>query len=195
MSGAERPGDGGTQRLFVAVELDEAVGRAMDRVREAMAGVPSARWVRADVAHLTLRFIGDTGAEDRERLSAALAQAAPGFRRFEFTVAGLGAFPAESRARVLWAGVGDGARELVDLAGKVDEAVRSVTQGGEERVFAPHITIARLKTPANLEKLEVFSGLKETVLGRCRATRFVLFSSRLTPAGPVHERVRAYDLS
>jgi 2'-5' RNA ligase len=186
-------------RLFVAVRLDEEAMAGVASARAALEdALKGARWASPGTTHLTLRFIGDVPPGTADAIAGAMTPVASTTRAFEFTVAGLGGFPGPGRARVLWAGVSGGRRELADLALKVDAAVRSCGGGAGEdagREFVPHVTIARLKIPANLQKLAVWAGLKETVLGRCRAARFVLFSSRLTPAGPVHEEVRVYDLA
>ena len=43
-------------RLFVALELPDAVRRRLETLR---GGVPGARWQSAEQMHLTLRFIGE----------------------------------------------------------------------------------------------------------------------------------------
>jgi 2'-5' RNA ligase len=61
----------------------------------------------------------------------------------------VGAFPSARRARVVWAGVEGRHDELASLARSVD---RSLEFGfpREERPFAPHLTLARLKEQARL---------------------------------------------
>ena len=62
-------------RLFVALDLTDAVRAA---IAEMLAGLKpttgAVRWVRPDVLHLTLKFIGHLGEEKLPALREALAR-------------------------------------------------------------------------------------------------------------------------
>ena len=166
-------------RLFVAIELPEAVQAELARL---CAGVPGARWVRRDQMHLTLRFIGevDDGLFARLRTALAAVRAAP----FDLALRGVGCFPPRGAARVLWAGL-EAPPALPALYQSVEAAVRSLGLPPDDKPFAAHITLARLKTPpppdAVARYLERHAGFATPPFP---AAAFALYSSRLSPAGP-----------
>lgn len=181
------------------MELGEAARQSLEmivsRLREEtvrMNVMTDSRFLRAESAHLTLVFLGETAENRLPALCSALekaAQVAP----FEFMLSGLGAFPSASRARVLWAGVGAGSERLGSLAGAMRRALAGLIQL-EEREYVPHITVCRFRRPENINKLEVYRALQETEIGKCLVNRFLLMKSILEPAGAVHEPVRLFDL-
>ena len=165
--------------------------------RGVRAGGFAAVLVKPEALHFTLAFLGEIPEARRGAVEGALA-GAPNVPPFTAGVAGLGAFPGPERARVLWAGVRDGAAELTALAGGVRAALRAL--GGtavdsETRPFTPHLTLCRFRAPAALKSLELFAGLTDTVMGRCPIQEFVLFRSILTSGGARHERLRAFPLA
>jgi 2'-5' RNA ligase len=102
--------------------------------------VPPANW------HFTLRFLGSTPPEQRDKLISILRATQFGG---EFTIRfdRLGAFPRVNRARIVWLGVSDGADRLVSLAEKVETASRRAGFPAESRPFKPHLTLSRVEPP------------------------------------------------
>lgn len=137
-----------TGRVFAAVVPPPEVVAALDDRLENLSipgrPVPPPNW------HLTLRFIGKVDEVRYQRWLGAIDSAAlPS--PFRVTLGGLGAFPRPARATVLWVGVeGD---QLSDLATVVDEAAAEAGLGGEERPFRPHLTISRVRPPADVRPL------------------------------------------
>lgn len=137
-----------TGRVFAAVMPPAEVVAAMVERLEGLSLpgrlVPPANW------HVTLRFVGKVPAVAYDRWLGEMDTAAlpPPFR---LTLTGLGAFPRPKRATVLWVGIeGEG---LSDLATAVDEAAEGAGLGREERPFRPHLTIARVRPPADVRAL------------------------------------------
>jgi len=61
-------------RLFVALDIDEAIRERMARFIEGVRGfAPGARWVRAESLHITLKFIGEQPENKLAALQSALA--------------------------------------------------------------------------------------------------------------------------
>lgn len=128
------------ERLFIAVPLTEQTRGAIVAGLRPLPGrlVPPHNW------HFTLRFLGDTDARHRDAVVATLRDTPLG-RKFSIRFAGLGAFPRAKRARIIWLGVTDGARQLVSLAEVVESAVRRSGFAAEERPFKPHLTLSRVE--------------------------------------------------
>ena len=140
-------------RLFVALDVPEHVGAAIAGLSAKLRlTCPSARWVRIEGAHVTLKFIGEVSAERADEIKAALATvlfstAVP----IHFT--GVGFFPNDRRPRVLWAGV-EASAELAALAVAVDSALGSLGFAPETRAFSPHLTLARFDPPGGKGALD-----------------------------------------
>jgi 2'-5' RNA ligase len=137
-------------RLFVAIDLEDAVRTAAGDVAEqlgaALAAAELARdvsWVKPANFHLTLRFIGHVDETLGNRIRHVLREPVhqPLFRA---RLSGLGTFP-ESRPRVLWLGVGEGASQLRALAGIIESRLASVGLAPEGRPFHAHLTLARFR--------------------------------------------------
>lgn len=172
-------------RLFVGIDLPPPVKLRLSLLR---AGVPGARWVDPGNYHLTLRFIGDVDEGVASDIDAALAQIrAP---RFDLALAGVGHFS----DRMLWAGI-EKNPALLHLRDKVERALVKTGLEPEDRRYAPHVTLARLKG-ATETRLQAFLG--DHTLFRVEPFSvdcFSLIASYLTKAGPIYEDQADYALS
>lgn len=171
-------------RSFVAVSLgrpvERAVGAAIDELRGALCDV---RWVRPENAHLTLQFHGDVEQESLPALKAALGEAARAVEPFRVTVAGGGAFPSATRARVLWIGVDDPEQGLARLATAVQRASEPLGHAVEARPYTPHLTIGRARGQTIRGAADVLAGLAGRSFGEADIHEIILFRSDLGPHG------------
>jgi RNA 2',3'-cyclic 3'-phosphodiesterase len=143
--------DGPSGRLFVGVPLAAEARTALDaHLRGALGAdglpgraVPPRNW------HLTLRFLGQTEPDRGRALIDVLRSAALG-ERFAVTFGGAGAFPSARRAAVFWIGVEEGEDGLRRLAAAAEAAARAVGFPPEPRRYRPHLTVARLRPPADV---------------------------------------------
>lgn len=102
--------------------------------------------------HFTLRFLGATQPEVRDRVISILSAATCG-APFTVRFNELGAFPRASRARVLWLGIDQGAERMIQLAAIAEGAARSVGFEAESREFKPHLTVSRIDPPVSVSTL------------------------------------------
>jgi 2'-5' RNA ligase len=172
-------------RAFVALPapepLREALGAAQAGLLERAAHARQRpRATRPNQLHLTLKFLGDVAPGQVAYLESAVASAAS-TAAVDTRLIGLAGFPAPHRARVLVAELDDPGGGLTALASEVERAAVSVGVPNETRAFRPHITIARLRQPANA------SYWLGAPLPECPAYQFdriVLYRSILKPSGP-----------
>ncbi len=169
------------KRLFVAIELPESTKRLLVDLDPQIHG---ARWLDAEQMHLTLGFFGvvpeDVNLKLREKLSAIV------FGAFFLPIVGVGTFPPKGPPKIIWIGVGRGHPHLFQLHKRVQEAALGAGLEPELRSFHPHVTLARCQriSPQSVRKF-----LKTNVDldgGMIRVDSFHLYSSKLTPAGPIH---------
>jgi RNA 2',3'-cyclic 3'-phosphodiesterase len=153
--------------------------------------LPGARWVDPGNFHLTLRFIGDITEDLAADVDEALARIkAP---RFALQLAGTGVFGGR-RPRALWVGV-ERDPDLVKLRVKIEHALVRIGLEPEQRKFAPHVTLARLRDPA-LDALGHFlASNAQFRADPLPVEHFSLIASFPTKAGPIYEDQADYPLT
>ncbi len=182
-------------RLFIAVELDEAVrerlGKAQDRLRSTPCRV---KWVKPELMHLTLRFLGEADKTVVGILEQVMVSAAQGVGPIEVALAGLGAFPERGAPRVVWAGIHDNGF-LALLNRRLEEGVRRLGFAPETRPFRPHLTLGRVsgrQGAAELRRRIAAQAADE--FGSCTIAELLLVQSVLSPAGPAYTPLRRHKL-
>lgn len=182
-------------RLFVAVELEAAVARAVDDVRRTLTaanawlGARALRWVDAAQVHLTLRFVGEVTPEVGEALSRALDTTVP-VAPFALTLGRPGWLPGPARPRVLTFDAVSGADDLRRVHAFVERLVTGAGIAADSRAFVPHVTLARVRDEwarrVRAEAARVESCLRERAPVTTAVREVTLFESLLTPRGAVH---------
>ena len=186
-------------RLFVAFDLPDEVRRSLAGVIERLKPkLRSAKWVRPESMHLTLKFIGHVIADgDAQKLSdlrAALA-AVRCDRPVEMRYRGIGFFPHSRRPRVIWCGV-EGTKNLAQMAADIGAALEPLGVAREERAFVPHLTLARIESPNGAEPLvRAAEELPSSDFGSARETQFYLFESKTKPSGAEYTKIAAYPFT
>ena len=99
--------------------------------------------------HLTVRYLGAVPPERLEATIHHLSESDLG-ASFSLQLDGLGAFPRPEKATVLWVGTGGGTEELLLLAERVEEALEEMGWPREDRPFAPHLTLSRIRPPTDV---------------------------------------------
>ncbi|MGO0123043.1 RNA 2',3'-cyclic phosphodiesterase [Desulfothermobacter acidiphilus] len=179
-------------RLFWAVALPAALRRQLSELQRQL-GFSSrqVKWVEEGNLHLTVRFLGDTPHKQVEAIKEAVALHLSGVPAFVSEVDRLGAFPSLRRPRVLWVGVK--AHPLLSrLHGAVEAAVRQLGFAPEERPFAPHITLGRVREREELgaDRLAQVSFPPAPL----PVDELVLFRSVLSAEGPLYQPLAALRL-
>lgn len=179
-------------RLFVALDIPEDVRAALGAlVTKLRVQLRDARWVRIEGAHVTLKFIGEVPTEKMDDIQAAL-RAVPFPDPIRINFRGVGFFPNERRPRVLWAGIEAGPA-LGALAAAVDAALELLGIAREQREFSPHLTLARLDSPKNLNRLqEGIATAGPLVFGSGVANEFHLYQSVLKRGGAEYTRLATF---
>ena len=175
-------------RLFVAIDLPTIIKDELERIS---CGLPRARWVPAEQRHLTLTFIGEIERLDLDRIIAALGTIRS--KVFLLRLKGTGCFPPRRDPRVLWAGV-EKSDDLTRLKKKIDRALTGIGIVPDSRRFFPHVTLARVaKTPLGRTARYLVEHA-EFSPPAFSAETFTLYSSRLTPAGAIHQPEAEFPL-
>jgi RNA 2',3'-cyclic 3'-phosphodiesterase len=185
-------------RMFVALlPPDESVDD-LDEFLAVRRDAAAFRWTVREQLHVTLAFLATVDDHRLDELLERLGRAAGRRTPFAARIAGGGAFPDPSRARVLWAGLDLDDTGRTELSRAATGARAAATRTGiavDGQRFRPHVTVARLGRPAEVTSwvrlLDAYSGPTWT------ATHLALVASYLGegPRGrPRHEVVETFAL-
>ena len=171
------------KRLFVAIDLPDSTRQLLVQLDPHIRGV---RWTEPAQMHLTLGFFDDVpdnvDAALREKLSAIE------FGAFFLPVAAVGTFSAKGAPKIVWVGVGKAHPHLFQIHKRVQEAALAAGIEPELRPWHPHITMARCRDVSAQMLRKFLQSNAEFDAGMIRVDAFHLYSSNLTPAGPIHTR-------
>lgn len=178
-------------RLFAAIDIEpgvrERIAGVQDKLKEQLNLGRQVTWVNPSHMHLTLKFLGEVPDDQVTRVCDAVRRTAGRYDAFDFEVTGVGAFGRP--ARVVWAGVSECA-ELFDLQADLEKEFEKLGWERENRPFAGHLTICRIKTSAAGKQLQQAVGAYENeVFGPVSATEIVLYQSILGSNGPTYTPV------
>lgn len=180
----------------ISSELRQALAVAVDSMR----GTPefgTLRWTAVESWHLTLAFLGPTPPDVVPEIAAQLGGVAGRHAPFQASAGRIGAFPAPSRARVLWLGVCDTDGRLAGLATDVVAAL-GLRPTSELRA---HLTLARapahgsFRLPRGGSWSEVAAALRgKPAAARLDVDTMVLMRSHLGRGTPHYESLKSFPL-
>ena len=188
---------GPTVRAFIAVNLDQGLKDALVKVQERLKATHAdVGWVRPESLHLTLKFLGQVEESRLGAVAEAIAAAAADYGSFRLVLGGLGAFPQPRAARVVWIAIQQGAEALATLHARVEAGLESLGFVREERPFAAHLTLGRVRGPARREQLAVaLTSIPAGRLGEMMLHRIELMKSELGPGGARYTVLQTFPLA
>jgi 2'-5' RNA ligase len=180
-------------RAFVSVDFGRF--RGIDAFSEALRATQGQlTLVDLDLLHTTLKFLGDTDEGLAPEIVASMETTVAGLAPFVVTLRGSGSFPGGKRMRVVWVGL-EGAEPLAVIAAALDRALESLGFRPEGRMWQPHVTVARVKGPRNVDRVHaVIDAHASEEFGTERVDRIRLKRSVLTPRGPEYATVAEVSL-
>ncbi len=166
-------------RLFIALPVEDSVRANLARVGTA-ADARGVSWVKPENLHVTLAFLGTVEEHRIDDVEDAAFAATEGFvGPLRLAAQGIGAFPNDRRAKVLWAGLTGDVPTLIKLQAALANELRAAGFELDDKRFHPHITLARLRVPQpvpnRLARLQEY--------GEWSVGELQVVESRLHPAG------------
>ena len=179
-------------RSFIAVDIPDSVkSELVSLILSLQKAEADVKWVRKENLHLTLKFLGRISEDQVTHTQQILERISKKQQRFSFHLAGLGGFPTLEHPRVLWAGIDRGVKMLEALAAKIESEIAQIGIKGEDHPFSPHLTLGRVRSPKNLQKLAAlmeqtnFSSSEEILLDHV-----TFYKSILSPKGSIYEVIQ-----
>jgi RNA 2',3'-cyclic 3'-phosphodiesterase len=178
-------------RTFVAVEVSAGVRSQAAELIRRWRNASQARisWVAPENMHITLKFLGDQADPDVAAICQAVQEGAAAVEPFEFACGGAGAFPDVARPRTLWLGVTAGVENFRKLHGAIDAALAIRRFPKDRQLFRPHLTLGRVRSAGSdaSSLTEALRSCTDVEAGATVVDAVTVFSSQLSPAGPIYE--------
>jgi len=187
-------------RSFIAIELPDEIKSALAQLQDQLktGKQPGIKWVDPDGIHLTLKFLGNVGANKIGDITKAMEAAAQGLSPFMLEIKELGTFPNLKRVKVVWVGVGGDMPRLNQLQQRIEAELSRLGFTPELRPFAPHLTLARVREQASLREQQslgqLIASTKFTTSYHFRIDSISLMKSKLTPEGAIYSRLSLVEL-
>lgn len=187
-------------RAFIAIEIPKPIQEQLDVIICDLKGLTKStaiRWILSKNIHITLKFLGDVSISNVDLLSEMLKNEVVRYPQFKLNIDGFGAFPSLLRPRVIWIGVST-TPELQALQNGVEAETNRLGYSPEQRVFSPHLTLARLShkaSPIEIRRVgKILSNFKVEKVGSYEVKNVILFKSDLLPGGPIYTPISTFKL-
>jgi 2'-5' RNA ligase len=183
--------------MFCAFELPEALrSRIHEHARRLRDAVPevAASWSRPENIHLTLNFFGNVDQVKVPVISAAATRVVNKFSPIQVRVARTGVFPRPRWPQILFVGIEDPSGALSKLQGQLADEFACEGFPKEDRVFRPHLTVARIRKPhtaAELAQIHFEMSFNPVEL---TLDELVLFRSELSSKGSKYTPISRHSL-
>lgn len=189
-------------RTFIAIEIPPVAQTILSAAQEALRTVRGARdsvkWVRPEIIHVTLKFLGNVPVSRIEAVGDAVARACAGMPAFTLYLSGVGAYPNTRRPRVVWVGLKGKLDMLAHLQHMVERELADVGFPPEERKFSAHLTLGRVRRNADREAVralgEAVAGLRIEGSEPFLVEAVQVMRSDLRPSGPIYTLLRTVPL-
>lgn len=180
-------------RAFIALELPNRIKRDLERIQKDLirAGV-QARWVKPELSHLTLAFLGSITPDKVELIDNILEAAASQIKPVRLHLLKIDCFPSPSKARIVFVELSGELGKLNALALKIRKELKKEKIYFDEKPFVSHITLGRIKKRQNLTQLIGKIKLKKI---KFIAKEVSLTKSTLTESGPIYTQFRCVSLA
>ena len=172
-------------RGFIAIDI-ESFPKLIQFENEIKNSGSILKLVEPENIHITLKFLGDTDKENIEKIEEIIKDAVKLTDPFEIKLNGCGVFPNQNYIKVMWIGIknGDPIGKIADI---IDEKLSGLGFEREKRKFSAHLTVARVKSAKNKDKLlQIIEKYRDTEFGSFKVDSIKLKESELTPKGPIY---------
>jgi RNA 2',3'-cyclic 3'-phosphodiesterase len=182
-------------RTFIALELPPELRSAVGELSAALQSrLPEMKWVKPNLVHLTLRFLGEIEPVRIDSLNEVVAAAAGEFAPFELSVTEVGHFGPAHSPRVLWMGLAPNGN-LSSLAAALEMSFESAGFGRADKPFRAHLTLARTgRKPGPPPDWEAVARDCSFQWPHWSVGRVCVIRSTLTPRGPIYKTLSTHEL-
>ncbi len=175
-------------RAFIALELPEEIKDEIKALQDELkkAGV-EARWVKPEISHLTLAFLGSIRPNKVELIGQILDEAAAQVKPIKLSFSKINCFPNLNKPRIIFIDLAGETDQLQALALEIRKRLKKQKIWFDEKPFSSHLTLGRIKKRKNLTKI-----LKRITFKRIefQAKEVALNKSDLGLVGPTYIKLK-----
>jgi len=180
-------------RGFIAIDPDVSskIVELGNKIKKTGAQV---KLVEPKNMHLTLKFLGDTDEKLINEIEKIIKESTKDTKPFKIKLEGTGVFPNQNYIKIIWIGIKNG-EQIIPIAEKIDEEISKLGFKKENRKFSPHLTIGRVKSAKNKDKLiQIIEEYNEILFSEFEVKSIKLIKSELTPKGPIYTTLKEIRL-
>jgi RNA 2',3'-cyclic 3'-phosphodiesterase len=183
-------------RAFLAIEMPDSLRANLALVQAELKRTQAdVRWVKPGNIHLTLKFFGNVPDDDIDALALAAKEVAQTEAPLQLKATNTGAFPSAQAPRVVWMGLGGDVAPLTRLYHRLEKAFATLGYLPEGRAFNPHLTLGRVKSPLNRDKLaRMLEKLPPVDWPPFTVNDLILYQSVLSPQGSKYTPLKVIPL-
>ncbi len=180
-------------RGFISVDIGDAL-KVEELINQLESVDADLKFVETENIHLTLKFLGDTNDDLVTKIKGVMEESVKGIGPFTIKFKGAGVFPSPKYLRVVWVGIEDPSK-LETIAKSLDEKLVPLGFRRDEHGFSPHVTIARVKSAKNKDKVNAIVDKNANYeYNDFKVTELKLKKSVLSPKGPTYSTIETVKL-
>jgi len=179
------------KRLFIAIDIipDNNFCKICTRLKSASTKLDRINWVKHDLMHLTLKFLGETPEDKIPTIVKGIKSAAVGISPFELKIGTIGAFGSRYQPRVLWFGI-DKSEILEQIYMQIQKEMRKVGFKPDFGNFVPHITLARINKIDDKQRFwKSIESMQTSFIQKVEINKIILYESILDERVPKYMEV------
>ena len=173
-------------RAFLAIPLPDGARVALAALQRDLAGSGAdVKWVEPENLHISLKFLDEITEAQRRQVEVVLRRVAGHEAPCRLGLNEIGAFPSVVAPRVVWVGLREGRDVVLRIAEAITQEGAAMALPREERLFAAHITIGRVRSLRRRDALA--QRLRDTAWqppATWEMTSLRLYQSDLSGSGP-----------
>lgn len=176
------------KRLFIAIKIKntDIIESLISSMRSKLLD-EKINWVQLNNLHLTLRFLGKTETSKVPAIKSALINTMHLFHNFTIETGKIGLFGSKHSPKVIWLEIkSSGLLEQLEIV--LSEELKKSGFERDNQNFVAHLTLGRIPTQLKSRKYfqQIIDAHQNSILVKEKADTITLFSSKLTPHGPVY---------
>ncbi len=176
-------------RLFIALDVEPEIKKVLAPIHSFLVGHSNLmKTVPPEDYHVTVKFLGECRTGLYEDIKKSFKKCIKPNVVVKYSLQGLGAFPDLAHANVVWAGIIPQGNEIKTFFESIESFATGFGFSPEKRAFMPHLTLARVRKGMKLTSavVQFIRQREHTFFIESRFIRLALYSSTLTPKGPLY---------
>lgn len=180
-------------RSFIAIDICKN-DKIKNLIKEIEKSGSMVKLVELKNIHITLKFLGNINEDIIEKIYIILKNATAGIKPFRIELSGLGVFPNRNYIKIIWIGIKK-TDVLEKIFKKINDEINLIIPEDNPQLFKPHLTIGRVKSSKNKEKLiDIIEKYQNKHYSEILIDSIKLKKSELTLKGPIYSDIFEINL-